>query len=308
MAYRVLMFTGLRYGELRSVTLAQVRLSDRVPHIALRAADEKARHGAQVPLPASLAGMPVGYIAERRRRLVGLPGASDADSVSVFPGALDNAALFDLPGSMIRVFDADLTAAEIEKTDPQGRTLDIHALRHSFCTIVGRSGINMQTAQRLMRHATPAMTARYTHLTLTDLDGAMATLPALPGPQHEVVAVVENAGDPRPTQRPTPARISEQKGALSCTSDGAYVGGFHEGRNNENPRVPEGFRSSEDGSGGRDRTADTRIMIPLLYQLSYAAISVWLFYHIVQSLSNFDIAAQETLLPRNRSLRADLRR
>jgi hypothetical protein len=25
------------------------------------------------------------------------------------------------------------------------------------------------------------------------------------------------------------------------------------------------------GSGGRDRTADRRIMIPLLYQLSYAA-------------------------------------
>ena len=28
------------------------------------------------------------------------------------------------------------------------------------------------------------------------------------------------------------------------------------------------------GSGGRDRTADRRIMIPLLYQLSYAAMSL----------------------------------
>ena len=28
------------------------------------------------------------------------------------------------------------------------------------------------------------------------------------------------------------------------------------------------------GSGGRDRTADKRIMIPLLYQLSYAAMSL----------------------------------
>ena len=37
--------------------------------------------------------------------------------------------------------------------------LDIHSLRHSFCTMVVQSGVNMQTVQRLMRHATPAMTA-----------------------------------------------------------------------------------------------------------------------------------------------------
>ena len=57
MVYRVLMFTGLRYAELRSITIAQMRLDASVPHIELRAADEKARRGAQVPLPAGLAGM-----------------------------------------------------------------------------------------------------------------------------------------------------------------------------------------------------------------------------------------------------------
>ena len=49
---------------------------------------------------------------------------------------------------------ATASAAVISKTDAQGRVLDIHALRHSFCTM---SGVSMQHAQRLMRHNTPAM-------------------------------------------------------------------------------------------------------------------------------------------------------
>ncbi len=36
----------------------------------------------------------------------------------------------------------------------------------------------------------------------------------------------------------------------------------------DNPLTPKDLH----GSGGRDRTADKRIMIPLLYQLSYAAM------------------------------------
>ena len=63
----------------------------------------------------------------------------------------------------MHVFDADLKAAGIHKTGARGRVLDIHALRHSFCTMVAQSGVSMQHAQRLMRHATPAMTAKYTH-------------------------------------------------------------------------------------------------------------------------------------------------
>ncbi len=173
---------------------------------------------------------------------------------------------------MTRVLDLDLKAVGIVKTDPQGRTLDIHALRHSFCTMVAQSGVNMQTAQRLMRHATPAMTARYTHLTLSDLGGAMATLPALPElPQRDVAAVLETAPNLRPTLRPTIPRIPGSQGAMSCTIDTQNKATIQEGKNNENPNVSRGSREIENGSGGRDRTADRRIMIPLLYQLSYAA-------------------------------------
>ncbi len=127
---------------------------------------------------------------------------------------------------MTHIFDADLVFAglatydkkkrKVEKKDKHGRVLDIHSLRHSFCTMVAQSGVNMQIAQRLMRHATPAMTARYTHLNLTDLGGAIASLPDLPVTKCDA-AVVGAQPDLRPTLRPTFARTSVQKDAFSCT-------------------------------------------------------------------------------------------
>ena len=98
------------HGELKSITLGQVHLEETPPYIELRAANQKARRGAQNPLPAS------------------------------------------------KEKDAKTGEEVLVKTDTNGRTLGIHALRHSYCTLVTRSGVNMQHAPRLMRHATPAMT------------------------------------------------------------------------------------------------------------------------------------------------------
>ena len=248
MIYKTLFYTGLRYGELRSIKLGQVRLDAGVPHFELRATDEKARRGAQVPLPAHLAAVLGEYITERKKRIAGHPGAS----VTPFSGSLDTIPLFEIPSEcMSHVFDADLVFAglatfdkkkrKVNKSDAQGRTLDVHALRHSFCTMVAQSGINMQTAQRLMRHATPAMTARYTHLTLTDLGGAMATLPVLPEPQREVAAVAETAPNLRPTLDPTFSRTPMQNAAISCTLDSHNMGGVSEGRTHKNPNKHKGF-------------------------------------------------------------------
>lgn len=258
MAYRVLMFTGLRYGELRSITLGQVHLDAEVPHIELAAADEKARRGALVPMPAGLATPLLRYASERRKRLLGHCGSS----VHVLPGALDNALLFDLPQKMVKVFDADLKAAGIEKSDTYGRTLDIHALRHSFCTMVAQSGINMQTAQRLMRHTTPAMTARYTHLTLTDLGSAIADLPPLPTTEQRDVMIAcektpsESASTSRPTQRPIPPRTLGQERAFCCNHDtrGEPVGRAETKCANIN--ASGAFRGVENGGRCKIRTCD----------------------------------------------------
>ena len=56
---------------------------------------------------------------------------------------------------------------------------DFHALRHSYLTLLGRSGVDLRTAQELAGHSTPTLTARYTHRRLYDLAGAVDKFPNL---------------------------------------------------------------------------------------------------------------------------------
>jgi integrase len=95
-------------------------------------------------------------------------------------GAFDGKPLFDgLPEKMSRVFERDCKAAGIPKHDGAGRVIDVHALRHTFGTMLARAGVPLQVAQRAMRHSTPALTANcYTHLGLMDISGAVNCLPS----------------------------------------------------------------------------------------------------------------------------------
>lgn len=183
LAYQTLAFTGLRWNELRSITIGAARLDAEPAFLLLEAANEKNRKGAHIPLQEDLRNALKEYRDERIKRLAG--------NCSAFPGAFDGETLFDgLPGKMNKVFDADLAATKImnsegkevciAKTDGAGRVLDVHALRVTFGTMLARAGVGLATAQRLMRHSTPALTANvYTVLELTDTGAAVNALPAM---------------------------------------------------------------------------------------------------------------------------------
>ncbi len=265
LVYRTLFYTGLRYSELRRVGIGDLRLDCETPHIELLAAHEKAGRGALVPIPAALAKELSEYLTERRARLLGQPGAK----VVKFQSAPDTALLFDLPASLIHTFDRDLKAAGIAKVDSEGRLLDVHALRHSYCTMIAQSGANMQTAMKLMRHSTPAMTARYTHMNLRDLGGAVASLPTLPTAHESKAALASNeAVDLRPLQRPHSGRNVVQNGATSCTMDTPEVIRGKGQEIGENIRKYSDSRGVMDGGPRRSRTCDLVIKSHLLYQLS----------------------------------------
>ena len=69
----------------------------------------------------------------------------------------------------------------VVKTDDRGRTIDIHALRHTFGTHLSKAGVSLRTAQAAMRHSDPSLTANvYTDPKLLDVAGAVASLPDLP--------------------------------------------------------------------------------------------------------------------------------
>ncbi len=220
MAYWTAAATGLRWNELRSVTFGAVRLDADTPHIVLHARDEKARRGAQIPVQADLAAALRLYLAERRSRLVGACGAS----VVPFPGALDGAPVFDVPEKICTVFDADCKAAGIPKRDGAGRVVDVHALRHTFGTLLAKAGVSLQVAQKAMRHSTPALTANvYTHLGLLDIAGAVDKLPGMCASVRNPAEMAVNSVTPNVTpdldkRGACGAKIGNSKGVAPITA------------------------------------------------------------------------------------------
>lgn len=127
LAYRTLALTGLRRNELASITVARAVLETGRPHLALAAADEKGRRGARIELRADVAEDLREWLQARLAR-----ERAEAVAQGRIPSLrLDpDSPLLSVP--TIRVFDADIEHAAIEKRDDRGRTDDIHALRHTF--------------------------------------------------------------------------------------------------------------------------------------------------------------------------------
>ena len=57
---------------------------------------------------------------------------------------------------------ADLRKAKIDPDpDVTGRRVDMHALRHTYCTLIASSGARLKAAQQLMQHASADTTLKY---------------------------------------------------------------------------------------------------------------------------------------------------
>ncbi len=245
--YKTLVLTGLRKGELTALTVGNVELEGAVPYLILDAADEKAGRGAEIPLRADLADDLRRWVADV---LADAQERARAEGKPIPARVASDAKLFNMPANMIRVFDRDLVAAgiarlvtdadgkqRIDKRDDRGRTIDVHALRHTFGTHLSKGGVAPRTAQAAMRHSVLELTMNtYTDPKLLDVAGALNVLPDLPlddGPQAEhqkatgtdgrklVPMLVPNAGS-RCTTR-TPADKSGVGGASAGAAVTSYA-------------------------------------------------------------------------------------
>ena len=181
MLYRLALETGLRAGELRSLTRASFRLSESEPSLTVGAAYSKRRREDVVPLK-----------------------AETASALALFLGTKAPAApAFNMPeaSEVPRMLKADLKAArekwigEAATTDQKaeregmdfltyrdsaGRVADFHALRHTFITNLASGGVHPKTAQALARHSTITLTMdRYSHTMRGDEADALGALPDL---------------------------------------------------------------------------------------------------------------------------------
>ena len=138
MIYHTLLGTGLRSSELASIKVAQVTES----HIILEAPNEKNRKGTYQPITKSLSNRLKEWIAYSKKN----------------PGDF----LFSCSKKSIHdAFVGDCEAAGITRIDERGLILVPYSFRHTFGTRLARAGVPLTTTQRLMRHSTPELTAKY---------------------------------------------------------------------------------------------------------------------------------------------------
>jgi integrase len=209
--YAVLVTTGLRKGELAAITVADVRLDDPQPVIVLPGADAKSGQRATIPLRPDVAAELGAWLNEKTQ--------SDAGWRAGVIGSTSTGTaepLFCVPTGLIRILDRDMAAAGIPKRDDRGRTVDVHALRHTFASHLVAAGVAPRIAQAALRHSTLDLTMQhYTDPRLLDVAGALAALPALPAvntlPNEARATGTDDRINVAPNVAPAPAELGRKR-------------------------------------------------------------------------------------------------
>jgi integrase len=196
--YKTLVLTGLRKGELASLTVGQLDFGGPVAYAVLNAADEKNRQGSDIPLRADVVTELSSWLGERLGELQEQARRTRKPIPACLPASTR---LFHVPSGLSRILDRDLAAAGIPKRDERNRVVDVHALRVTFGTHLCAAGVPLRTAQAAMRHSKPELTANiYTDPKLLDVAGAIDALPAL-ALSPEAAAIAATATGPGPEAR-----------------------------------------------------------------------------------------------------------
>jgi integrase len=156
--YKVLVFTGLRRGELAALEVRHLRLTGPRPEIKLPGSLTKNREEASLPIRADLVAELADWIRDTGRK--------GADHV------------FTVPVELVKILKRDLKLAGIDYRDENGRTLDVHSLRHTTATYLAKAKVSPRIAQKFMRHSDIKLTMQtYTDVNLLDESEALAALP-----------------------------------------------------------------------------------------------------------------------------------
>lgn len=258
MLYEAAAYTGLREGELASLTRASFDLDANPPTVTVEA--DKSKHRAKDVLPIHP------ELAARLREWMPVEGL-------LWPGSWHER------GS--EMVQADLKAAKkawIEEVKPeerpererssrfayrddQGRYFDFHALRGQFVSSLARAGVHPKVAQQLARHSTIHLTmANYTHLDTADLAGALNTLPPLLRDENHW-----------PKNWPTEVGNEGQNGSLPVKT----AGGEEKGQETPNPLQDKGFSNVCHQLSER-RARDSKSGLPhVLVCIAVTAISAY---------------------------------
>ena len=178
MLYLVAGSTGLRAGELHSLTDASFDLDGTPPTVTVEAGDSKHKERDTVPLRADL----VPLLRSWLRPGPLWPGTWHKKAAKMIYRDLGVAR-----AAWIKEAENDPTERKAREQsdflcerDRDGLVFDFHGLRGQFVTSLARAGVHPRTAQKLARHKTLALTMQnYTHTDLADMATALTALPPL---------------------------------------------------------------------------------------------------------------------------------
>lgn len=159
--YKTAIMTGLRRGELESLEVRHLTLDGPRPCVSLPGAETKNSKAADIPLRQDL--------ATDLKQWIEATGKTGANKV------------FRVPVELVKILKRDLKLAGIPYRDEHGRTFDVHALRHTTSTYLGRGKVTPRVAQEFMRHSDIKLTMQtYTDPKLLEEAEALQALPSLP--------------------------------------------------------------------------------------------------------------------------------
>jgi len=190
--YHVALTTGLRAGELASLTPRNFDLETDPPTVTVEAAYSKRRRRDVLPLRPD--------VAKALREHLTACGCGRGDRI--WPGTWSNRA-------SAKMIKKDLVIAGIPYEDADGRVFDFHSLRHQFISDLARCGVHPKEAQALARHSTITLTMdRYTHVGIVDLTAALDRLPSVQLAVESEAAVQRATGtDGKTSQEKVPVLV-----------------------------------------------------------------------------------------------------
>jgi integrase len=172
-SYALAFASGLRRNEILTLTRASFDLDADPPTVTVEAGYSKHRRKDIQPLPADVADMLAGYLA-------------DADPERPFP----------LPGKTGKMLREDMAEARqttrqgdadfLTPRDSRGLVLDFHSFRHGYVTAICRANVSPRVMMALARHSDPRLTMkRYSRVGVQDTARALDALPKLSGGPDE---------------------------------------------------------------------------------------------------------------------------
>ena len=153
------------------------------PDVRINAENEKARRGDVIPLPTGLVDMLRPWFQGMLKKALLWPGkwASQKRAGKTMQLDLEIARAQWINDAQSEAEKQEREASTVLEFRTEVGQADFHALRHTYLSRLGRSGVSAKAMQKLARHSTVELTiGRYTHTNINDLGSAVQQMTPLP--------------------------------------------------------------------------------------------------------------------------------